>query len=55
MYLRNPVIRWGIGLASGSLIALIALAFLEGDLQLVALAIAVVDALTTPWILKQAA
>lgn len=54
MNLRNPGIRWAIGLFSGGMIAVIALALLEGQLQQIVLLIAVVDAVTTPWILKQA-
>ena len=55
MQLRNPFIRWGIGLAGGGAIAALALIALEGQLQRIVLLIAVVDAITTPWLLKRVA
>ncbi|GAB3020509.1 hypothetical protein [Natronobiforma cellulositropha] len=54
MDFRNPAVRWGMGIASGAMIAAIAVFFLEGTMQLLVLGIAVVDALTTPWVLEQA-
>lgn len=54
MDLRDPTHRWGIGLASSATIAAIALLFLQGTMQLLVLGIAVFDALSTPWFLKQA-
>ncbi|ELY81287.1 hypothetical protein [Natrinema gari] len=54
MNLRDPTVRWGIGLTSGTLVAAIALLFLEGTMQLLVLGIAVFDAISTPQFLKQA-
>lgn len=51
--IENPSVRWSIGLGGAAVIALIALTLLEGTLQLVVLGIAAVDAVTTPWLLKQ--
>ena len=54
MGLRDPTVRWGIGLMSGAMIAAIAVFLLEGTMQLLVLGIAVLDAVTTPWFLKNA-
>ncbi|ELY76689.1 hypothetical protein [Natrinema pallidum] len=54
MDLRDPTVRWGIGLTTGVLVAAIALLFLEGTMQLLVLGIAVFDAISTPQFLKQA-
>lgn len=55
MDLQNPIVRWGIGLWGGLTIAAVALLFLDGTVQLIALGIAVVDIAVTPLILKVAA
>ncbi|MFC4552834.1 MULTISPECIES: hypothetical protein [Halorussus] len=55
MQLRNPALRWGIGLSSGTVLAAVALLFLEGTLQLLVLGIAVLDAVFVQWFLGQAA
>lgn len=54
MDLRNPVLRWGIGLMSGAIVAGIGYVFLDGDLQSIAYLVAIIDVLTTPFILKYA-
>lgn len=54
MDLRDPTVRWGIGLASGAVIAAIALFLLEGTMQLLVFGIAVFDAVSTPQFLKHA-
>jgi len=53
--LHNPAVRWGIGLSGGLTVAAVAFFFLIGTVQLVAYGIALLDALLTPLILKQAA
>ena len=55
MDLRNPAVRWGIGLSGGLTIAAIALLFFEGTAQLLLLGIAVADSAFTPLFLKYAA
>ncbi|AEH38099.1 hypothetical protein [Halopiger xanaduensis] len=55
MDLTEPTVRWGIGLSGGLVVAVIAILFLEGTMQLAALGIAVLDMVVTPLILKQAA
>ena len=55
MQLRNPALRWGIGLSSGTVLAAVALLFLEGTLQLIVLGMAVLDAVFVQWFLGQAA
>ncbi|MFC6765063.1 hypothetical protein [Natrinema soli] len=54
MDLRNPAVRWGIGLSSGAMVAAIGLLVLEGTTQLLVFGIAVFDTISTPLILKQA-
>ncbi|WP_222917740.1 hypothetical protein [Natrinema sp. SYSU A 869] len=54
MNLEDPTTRWGIGLASGALIAAIALLTLDGTMRLLVLGIAVFDAISTPQFLKYA-
>lgn len=54
MDLRDPTVRWGIGLASGAVIAAIALFLFEGTMQLLVFGIAVFDAVSTPQFLKHA-
>ena len=55
MDIRNPAVRWGLGLSVGLIIAAIDLLFLEGTVQLIALGIAVFDVAVTPQFLKYAA
>ncbi|ELZ12074.1 hypothetical protein NP511_14865 [Natrinema thermotolerans] len=55
MNLHDPTTRWGVGLASGALIAAIAVLFLDGTTRLLVLALAVFDAVSTPQFLKHAA
>ncbi|MCU4742363.1 hypothetical protein OB955_03955 [Halobacteria archaeon AArc-m2/3/4] len=52
MDLRDPPVRWGLGLASGAIIAAVAVFFLEGTIQLLVLGIAVFDAVSTPQVLR---
>lgn len=54
MDLRNPAVRWGVGLSGGLMIATGAFLFFEGVAQLVLLAFAAVDVVVTPLILKYA-
>ncbi|GGL36412.1 hypothetical protein EFA46_012570 (plasmid) [Halarchaeum sp. CBA1220] len=49
----NPAIRYAIGLSGALVIAFVAYSFLDGTTQLIAYAIAVLDLLVTPQILKQ--
>ncbi len=51
----SAIFRYGVGLSGGLVIAVIALLFLEGTVQLLALGIAVLDVFLTPYLLKQAA
>jgi hypothetical protein len=53
MDLTDPALRWGIGALSGGLVAAVALLFLSGTVQLVALGMAVVDAVLVPVLLTQ--
>ncbi|ATW89408.1 hypothetical protein halTADL_2690 [Halohasta litchfieldiae] len=55
MVLRNPAVRWGIGISGGLMIAVISFLFLTGITQLVGYLIALFDAVITPLVLKQAA
>jgi hypothetical protein len=50
----NPVVRYAIGATSAITVGVIAYLFLSGTTQLVAYAIAVLDLLVTPQVLKQA-
>ncbi len=50
-----PAVRWGLAFMSAGIIAAIAFLFLEGTIRAVALAVAVVDLVTTPKILEMAA
>ena len=51
--LRNPLVRWGIGLWGAAIVAGVAYFYLSGTVQLVAYGIAALDAIVTPLILKQ--
>jgi hypothetical protein len=53
--LRNPIFRWGVGGAGAITVAAVAFLFLDGMVQLVAYAIAAIDLIVTPQILKRAA
>jgi len=55
MDIRNPAVRWGIGLWGGIVIAAVALLVFEGTAQLLLLGLAVVDTAFTPLILKYVA
>ncbi|WP_254761595.1 hypothetical protein [Natrinema marinum] len=55
MVLDNPAVRWGYGLTSGIAVAAVALLFLDGTAQLIALGIALLDVVVTPQILRLAA
>jgi hypothetical protein len=50
----SPLVRYGIGFVSALIPAAIALAFLDGTMQLLVLGIAVLDFVVTPQILKHA-
>jgi hypothetical protein len=50
----NPLFRHAIGASGALVVAFIAYSFLDGTAQLVAYAIAVLDLLLTPQILKRA-
>jgi len=50
----NPLIRYGIGASGALVIAFVAYNYLDGTVQLVAYAIALLDLLVTPQILKRA-
>jgi len=54
MDLRNPAVRWGIGLWGGVTIAAVAFLFFDGTERLLLLGFAVADAAFTPLILKYA-
>lgn len=51
----NPIVRHGIGATGAIAIGVISYLFLSGTVQLVAYAIAALDLLVTPQILKRAA
>ncbi|WP_436928840.1 hypothetical protein [Halosimplex halobium] len=53
--LANPAIRYGIGASGALAIAVVAYLFLDGTAQLIAYAVAVLDLVVTPQILKRAA
>jgi len=55
MDIRNPTVRWGIGLWGGLTIAAVAVLFFDGTAQLLLLGFAVADMAFTPLILKYAA
>lgn len=52
--MASPAMRYGIGLSGALLVAFVAYTYLDGTAQLAAYAVAVVDAVVTPWVLKQA-
>lgn len=53
--LASPAFRYGMSLSGALIIAFVAYTFLDGTAQLVAYAVAVIDAVVTPQILKRAA
>ncbi|MFC7141859.1 hypothetical protein ACFQMA_18740 [Halosimplex aquaticum] len=53
--LANPLFRYGVGASGAAMVAAVAYLYLEGTTQLVAYAIAVLDIVVTPQILKWAA
>jgi hypothetical protein len=53
--LANPVVRYAVGATGAIAVAAVAYLFLDGTVQLVAYAIAALDLLVTPQILKRAA
>lgn len=50
-----PLVRYGLGASGALLIAFIAYSYLDGTTQLIAYAIAVLDFIVVPQVLKQAA
>ena len=52
MDLRNPFFRWSIGLLSGGIVATVGHVFLDGNAQTIAYVIALIDGITTPYLLK---
>jgi hypothetical protein len=52
--LLNPVLRYGMATTSAAVVLVIAFLFLDGTARLVAVGIAVLEALVTPMILKRA-
>jgi len=55
MDLRNPAVRWGIGLSNGLMIAAVGFLFFEGTVQLLLLGIGVFEVAFLPLFLKYAA
>jgi hypothetical protein len=53
--LANPAVRYGIGAAGALAVAVVGYLFLDGTVQLAAYAVAVLDLIVTPQILKRAA
>ncbi|MFB6298158.1 MAG: hypothetical protein ABEH56_06530 [Salinirussus sp.] len=53
--LANPIVRHGIGVTGAAVVAAVALLYLDGTVRLAALAIAALDLIVTPQILKRAA
>lgn len=54
MDFRNSNLRWALGIASGALIAAVAIFFFEGTMRYLLLGFAVFDAVTTPLFLGKA-
>jgi hypothetical protein len=50
----NPAVRYGIALVNAAIVAIIAFTLLEGTIRWVALGIAALEVIVTPWILKHA-
>jgi len=53
--LANPAIRYAIGASGALVVAAVAYTFLDGTAQLAAYAVAALDLIVTPQILKRAA
>ncbi|WP_338730267.1 hypothetical protein [Haladaptatus sp. DJG-WS-42] len=53
--LENPALRYGIGLSSAAVIAIVAFLYLHGTVQLVAYGMAAFEAVAVPQILKLSA
>ncbi|WP_436910774.1 hypothetical protein [Halosimplex marinum] len=53
--LANPAVRYGIGASGALVIAAVAYTLLDGTAQMAAYAVAVLDLIVTPQILKRAA
>lgn len=53
--LERPVFHYGMPAMSASVVGLVALAFLDGTMQLAAFGIAAVELLVVPQVLKRAA
>jgi hypothetical protein len=51
----SPLVRYGIGASGALIVAFVAYSYLDGTIQLLAYAVAVLDLLVTPQILKRAA
>lgn len=51
----NPLVAYGIGASGALVIAFVAFNYLDGTIQLLAYAMAVLDLLVTPQILQRAA
>jgi hypothetical protein len=52
---ENELLRAGLGLTSGLIVAMVALFFFEGTMRLLLLGFAAFDAVFTPYMLKKAA
>jgi len=53
--LENPVIRYGMGLSSAAVLAVVAFAFLDGTMRWLVLGLAVIEVVLVPQFLKRAA
>jgi len=51
---ESPAVRYGLSIINAAIIAVIALALLEGTIRWVALGIAVLEVVLTPQVLKRA-
>ena len=51
---ENPVVRYGLSIISAAIIAVIAIALLEGTIRWVVFGIAVLEVVVTPQVLKRA-
>jgi len=50
---ESPAVRYGLGIINAGIIAVVALALLEGTIRLVVLSISVLEVVLTPQILKR--
>ena len=53
--LTNPLVRYGLGVSSAAIVVVVAFTFLDGTARWAALAIAVLELVLTPRMLKAAA